>query len=97
VPRLSVWVWGYLYWGAAWLLVGFLAAELAGEYRIAPWRTLSETTWHAERTYWFVSPLLFATFIGLSFHFFYKRDLAWSLGMGIVMSVAAHLLNKHLP
>lgn len=97
MSRLSVWVWGYLYWGVAWLLVGFLAAELAGEYRVAPWRTLSETVWHSERTYWFVAPLLFATFIALSLHFFYKRPLLWSIAIGILMAFVAHLIDRNIP
>ena len=95
--KLSVWVWGYLYWGAVWLLAGFLLPELLGEYRIAPWRTLSQTVWHSERTYWFVSPLLFATFIALSLHFFYRRGLGWSIAVGVVLALVAHLIDARIP
>lgn len=95
--RLSVWVWGYIYWGAIWLLIGFLLPELLGEYRVAPWRTLSETVWHSERTYPFVAPALFATFIALSLHFFYHRRLEWSVIVGLALAMAAHLIDKRIP
>lgn len=95
--KLTVWVWGYLYWGLIWLLVGFLLPELLGEFRIAPWRTLSETVWHGERTYSWFSPLLFATFIALSLHFFYRRALVLSAITGLALALAAHLIDRRIP
>lgn len=95
--KLTVWTWGYIYWGAIWLLLGFLLPELLGEFRVAPWRTLSETVWHSESTYWFVAPALFATFIALSFHFFYRRGLGWSILIGVALALAAHLVDKKIP
>lgn len=95
--KLTVWVWGYLYWGLIWLLVGFLLPELLGEFRIAPWRTLSETVWHSEHTYWFVSPALFALFIALSLHFFYRRGLTLSILTGLALALAAHLIDRRIP
>ena len=94
---MSKWVWSYTYWGGAWLLLGFLTAELAGYFRIAPWVTLSETVWHSDQTYPWVATLLFATLLGLMAHFFYHRPLWASLLFGIVVSVAAHLVDKNWP
>lgn len=94
---MTTWTWGYLYWGAVWLLLGFLVPELLGEFGVAPWRTLSETVWHSESAYWFVAPALFATFVGLSLHFFYRRPLTFSLIVGVVFAVVAHLLDSRIP
>jgi hypothetical protein len=80
-----------------WLLVGFLVAELLGLYGIAPWPTLSETTWHAIRTYPLVASGLFGLLIGLGAHLLYSRPLLVSLLFGIVVSAAAHLTDKAWP
>lgn len=90
-------VWGYVYWGGIWLGLGFLVAELLGYFGVAPWPTLSSDTWHAESTYPFVAPALFALFIGLSLHFFYHRTLMFSLAVGVALSVVAHLIDHKIP
>lgn len=92
---MTRWTYGYLYWGAAWLLIGFLAAELAGYYRLAPWPTFSETVWHAIR-YPGVGPLVFATLIFLGVHFLYHRPVWHSIAFGLVVALVAHWLDKRL-
>lgn len=94
---MTKWTWSYAYWGGAWLLLGFLVAELAGYYRIAPWVTLSETVWHSDQTYPWLPTLLFALLLGLMAHFFYHRGLTASLVFALVISIAAHYLDKSLP
>lgn len=90
-------VWGYLYWFGFWLGVAFLAAELAGFWRVAPWPTLSETVWHSEQASAVVAILIFATLVFLGAHFLYHRPLWQSVTFGLVVAVGAHLLDKHLP
>lgn len=92
---MTKWTAGYLYWGAGWLLVGFLAAELAGFFGWAPWPTLSETVWHSIR-YPFVGPAVFATLIFLSVHFLYHRTLTHSILFGLAVAALAHWLDKRL-
>lgn len=94
---MSRWVWGYVWWGGIWLLLGFLIPELLGNWKLAPWPTLSETVWHSDQTYPVVATLLFALLLGLVAHFFYHRGLGASLVFALVVSVAAHLFDKHLP
>lgn len=92
---MTRWTWGYCYWGAGWLLTGFLAAELAGYYRLAPWPTFSETVWHAIR-YPAVGPAIFATLIFLGVHFLYHRPLAHSILFGLAVAGVAHWLDGRL-
>jgi len=93
---LTRWAWGYAYWGAAWLFAGFLAAELLGEFRLAPWPTFSETAWHAIATYPLVGPLVFATLVFLSVHFLYHRPVWQSVAYGLVVAGVAHWLDHRL-
>ena len=92
---MTRWVYGYLYWGVAWLLLGFLAAELCGYFGVAPWPTFSETVWHSIR-YPLVGPAVFATLVFLSVHFIYHRPVWHSLGFGLVVAVVAHWLDHRL-
>jgi hypothetical protein len=89
------WTAGYLYWGVGWLLLGFLAAELAAFYGFAPWPTLSQTVWHSTR-YDYVGPLLFALLITLCVHFLYHRPLWHSVLFGLAIAAVAHWLDKRL-
>lgn len=93
---MTRWVWGYAYWGAVWLLVGFLAAELAGYFGLAPWPTLSETVWHSIRTYPPVGPLVFATVVFLTVHFIYQRPVWHAVAYGAVVAAVAHWLDHRL-
>lgn len=92
---MTKWEWGFWYWGGVWLLLGFLVAELAGFYGIAPWPTLSETVWHSTR-YELVGPALFALLLTLCVHLLYHRPLWHSVAFGIAIAVVAHWMDKRL-
>lgn len=94
---MTRWVWGYLYWGAVWLALGFLTAELAGFFGLAPWPTLSSTVWHATKTYPLVGSAVFALLLGLLAHFLYHRPLTVSLLFGVLVAAAAHLADRSWP
>lgn len=88
--------WGYLYWGLVWILVGFFAAELAGYFGLAPWPTLSETVWFAER-YRFVRDGVFALLLCLMAHFLFHRPLWHSALFAVVVAAAAHIADRSWP
>ena len=92
---MTRWVWGDLWWGVGWLLIGFLAAELLGYFGVAPWPTFSETVWHNIR-YPLVGPLVFATLVFLGVHFLYHRPVWHSVAFGVVVALVAHWLDKRL-
>lgn len=92
---MTRWVWGYLYWGIGWLLVGFLSAELAGYFGLAPWPTFSETVWHSIR-YPLVGPAVFATLVFLGVHFLYHRPVWHAVAYGIAVAAVAHWLDHRL-
>jgi type II secretory pathway component PulF len=94
---VSRWVYGYIYWGAFWLLLAFLIPELLAVYKVAPWPTFSATTVHATKTYPWVAYAVLGVLIGLGTHFLAGRHLWPSLVFGVVVSVGAHLLNKAWP
>lgn len=89
------WVWSYAIW-SAWLLL-FLVLELLGEFRVGPWVTLSETSWHAEDTYRILYELLCGFLVGLTLHIGMKVPLGRAVAYGIVVAVGGHLLNKAWP
>lgn len=89
--------WGYAYWGAGWLLLGFLLSELLGYYRVAPWPTFSETVWSAIKVDpGLIGPLVFATLVFLTVHFLYHREVWKSVLFGIVVALVAHWMDKRL-
>ena len=51
---------------AFWLLL-FLGLELAAFFHVAPWDTLSQTSWLNEKEYPFLRSLLLGFLIGLAF------------------------------
>ena len=89
------WAVSYGVW-AAWILL-FVALELPGWFRWSPWVTLSETSWHAEATYWPVRVLLFGFLIGLVTHIVFHGAMWRTQMLGLVVSLAAHLVDKHWP
>jgi hypothetical protein len=89
------WEWGFAYWGGVWILLGFLVAELAGYFGVAPWPTFSETVWHSIR-YPLVGPAVFATLVFLAVHFIYHRPVWHSLAFGLVVAFVAHWLDHRL-
>ncbi|HZT91248.1 MAG TPA: hypothetical protein VFA05_04335 [Gaiellaceae bacterium] len=89
------WVWSYGVW-AGWLFA-FLALELAGLWRVVPWVTLSETSWHAERTYPVLYVALCGFLIGLNLHIVLRVSLWRAVLFGLVVAAGAHLLNRAWP
>lgn len=92
---MSKWVWSYGVW-AVWIAL-FLVLELAGEFRIAPWVTLSETSWHAEDTYRILYVLLCGFLIGLTVHIGMKIPLWRAVVAGLIIAVGLHIADKILP
>lgn len=92
---MTRWEWGFAYWGGVWILLGFLVAELAGYFGVAPWPTFSETVWHSIR-YPLVGPAVFATLVFLAVHFIYHRPVWHSLAFGLVVAFVAHWLDHRL-
>jgi hypothetical protein len=85
-----------LYWGVAWIGVGFFAAELLGYFGVAPWGTLTSTVrWSI--TYPLVGVFLMGVVIFLPAHLLFGRPVWQSLLFGLAVSVAAHLLDKQWP
>ena len=95
---MSTWTWSYLIWGLRWLLIGFLAFELAAKdvLGFAPWMSLTATGRHAAQTYPVVGPLIFATVVFLTVHFLYDRDVWKSIVFGLVVAAVAHWLDGRL-
>lgn len=95
---MTKWVWGYLYWGLLWLLVGFLASELLAYFQLVPWPVLTDTTRHAIKTYKheFVGPLLFAVFIFLIVHMIYDRPVWHAATFGLAIAFVSYFLDKRL-
>lgn len=93
---LTRWVWGYLYWGVVWLLLGFFLAEMLGWSGIAPWPTLTATTRHAE-LYPLVSVALMGVIIFLPTHLLFGKPVWSSLLFGVAVSLLAHLVNHSWP
>lgn len=92
---MTRWVWSYAVW-AAWIIL-FLLLELPGNFRVVPWVTLSETSWHAEHTYPVVRALLEAFLIGLTIHIVFEITLWKSQLFGLVVAVGGYFLNRHWP
>lgn len=89
--------WGFAYWGGAWLLLGFLAAELAGYYRVAPWPTFSETVWSAIKIDPIVvSPIVFAALVFLMVHFLYHREVWKSVLFGLTVALVWFWMDHRL-
>lgn len=65
---------------AAWLLL-FLVLELLGFFRLAPWYTLSSTSWANEKAYPILKTVLFGFLIGLAVHIRFSTGL-WKTTLG---------------
>lgn len=95
------WNWSYAVW-SAWLLE-FLLLELLGVFRVGPWVTLSETSWHAEDTYHVLYKLLAGFLLGLSAHITLRLTgnhhiTLWkAVAFGMMVAFAAPLMDPELP
>lgn len=84
------WDWSYTVW-SLWLLL-FLALELPGEFKLVPWVTLSETSWHAETTYRILRTILFGLLLGLAVHIRFRTPLWHAEAGGLVIALVLHRL-----
>jgi hypothetical protein len=60
-------IWSCLYWGV-WIAVGFIAPEILGWDRLAPWVTLSETVGWVEHGRALLADLIFTFVLGVAVH-----------------------------
>ena len=76
---------------AAWL-IAFLALELPAAAGIAPWDTLSRTSWIDEKLYPILKTILFGFLIGLAVHIRFTTGLARTTIGGTVIAVVLNYL-----
>lgn len=76
---------------AAWLLL-FLALEIPAALRIAPWDTLSRTSWLDEKLYPILQTILFGFLIGLAVHIRFSTGLLRTTLGGIVIALILNYL-----
>lgn len=85
----------YLIWGAWGAL--FLVLELVGLWRLAPWVTLSETSWKLEAEHWLIHALFFGFLLGLLMHIVFKGEMWKTQLAGIVFALLVHYVNNRWP
>lgn len=86
------WTASYGVW-VAWLAL-FLAVELIPVFWAScPWRTLSETSWHAERSYHVVRALLLGFLVGLLIHIVYRVGFAPAMLFGLGFALLTHFVH----
>jgi hypothetical protein len=68
---------------AGWLLL-FLVLELTAVFKVAPWVTLSETSWLNEKQYPILRTILFGFLLGLGVHIRFQTGL-WRTTLGGMM------------
>jgi uncharacterized membrane protein YczE len=76
---------------AAWLLL-FLALEIPAALGVAPWDTLSRTSWIDERLYPILQTILFGFLIGLAVHIRFSTGLLRTTIGGIVIALILNYL-----
>lgn len=76
---------------ALWLLL-FLVLELGAFFGVAPWRTLSETSWLNEREYPILKTLLLGFLIGLGVHIRWQTGLLRTTIGGMLIAVVLNFL-----
>lgn len=91
------WTWSHFVWYVVWIGIVFLPAELLGEWRISPWVTFSETVQHDVAHHEWFAIFALGAIVGLAVHFMFDRTLGPALLFGMILSVAAHLLDKAWP
>lgn len=76
---------------ATWLLL-FLALEIPAALGIAPWDTLSRTSWLDEKLYPILQTILFGFLIGLAVHIRFSTGLLRTTLGGIVIALILNYL-----
>lgn len=74
-----------------WLLL-FLALELTAFFGLAPWSTLSRTSWLDEQRYPILKTLLFGFLIGLAVHIRFSTGLWRTTFGGMVIATVLNYL-----
>lgn len=74
-----------------WLIL-FLVLELTAFFGIAPWRTLSETSWLNESHYPILRTLLLGFLIGLGVHIRWQTGLFRTTAGGVLIAVVLNYL-----
>lgn len=90
------WDWSYIAWGF-WVAL-FLVLEVLGNWRWwVPWVSLSETAEHIEDTVPYASIVFFALLVMLVAHIVLRGGFLRASAFGLVVAVAAHLVNSRWP
>lgn len=76
---------------AIWL-IAFLVLELGAEFGLAPWYTLSRTSWLDEKLYPILQTILFGFLIGLAVHIRFSTGLLRTTIGGIVIALILNYL-----
>ena len=76
----------------AFWLFSFLVLELAAEFGLAPWFTLSATSWADEKLYPILKTLLFGFLIGLAVHIRFGTGLGRTTLGGVVIALILNYL-----
>lgn len=87
--------WNYLVW-PGWVGL-FLVLELTGLFRLTPWTTLSEFSWHLEDEHWLIHAMFFGFLLGLSIHIVFKGEMWKTQLLGLAVALLAHYVNKGWP
>jgi hypothetical protein len=86
------WTSSYAVW-VFWIGL-FLVFELIPVFwNVCPWRTLSETSWHAERAYPIVRALVLGFLVGLLIHIVYRVPMWAAMVFGMGFSVLTHIVH----
>ena len=76
---------------AAWLAL-FLVLELSAFFGLAPWVTLSETSWLNEKQYPILKTVLFGFLIGLAVHIRFSTGLGRTTLGGTLIAIVLNYL-----
>lgn len=85
-------IWSLAYWGV-WVFVLFLAPELLGMERVAPWVTLSETVGWVEHGKRLAADLIFMFVLGVAIHWRYGTTFGRTEAVAQVMGLAMFFLG----
>lgn len=86
------WTASYVVW-VVWLSL-FLVFELVPfAWAGCPWTRLSDTSWHAERSYPIVRAILLGFLVGLLIHIVYRVSMWEAMLFGFGFSLLTHIVH----
>ena len=89
---MKSWNASYVVW-VAWLVL-FLVLELTPYvWAGCPWTRLSDTSWHAERSYPVVRAIMLGFLVGLCIHIVYRVPMLQAQVFGLAFSLLTHLVH----